>query len=71
MVSDALLGGDPFAITRMQALLGRVTPASIQDRWATKYPAADQAMVMVVSPDAAALPGACVIAQAKDVLACP
>lgn len=71
MVDSALQGADPFSITRMQAILNLVSPSSIQNRWVQKYPPADQAMVMVVSPDAAALPGACVITAAVQVLTCP
>lgn len=53
------------------AMLQDVSPESILNRVQTHYPRPDELMVIAVSPDANALPGACVISkpiQVKDCL---
>jgi zinc protease len=71
MVEFALDGQDPMTITELGTLLDRVSPPSIKDRWATHYAKPENVTTLVVSPDAGALAGACVITQARQVLDCP
>lgn len=71
MVEAVLDGNDPMIVTGVDQMTRQVSAKSIQDRWAAHFPKADQLTVLAVSPDANALPGACVITAARQVLACP
>lgn len=71
MVDAVLEGSDPMVVTQIEQLLTRVTPKAIQDRWAAQFAPVGQVTVLAVSPDADALPGACVITAPRDVLNCP
>lgn len=58
----ALLDGqDPYMALTLPSLLEKVTDATLWSRAAAAFPAADQMIVLAVSPDAAPLLGACVI----------
>ena len=68
----ALLDGqNPDIALTLPSLLEKVTDATVQSRAASAFPAADQLIVLAVSPDAAALPGACVITSAAEAASCP
>jgi predicted Zn-dependent peptidase len=71
MVDAVLDGGDRFAVTKIQALLDLVTPETMRARWSADFPSPDRVTVVAVSPDKAALPGACVITQPEEALSCP
>ena len=64
-------GNTPMAILGLDAMLANVTPATVQQRFASAYPPATGLIFVAISPDATALPGACVITQPKEVFACP
>jgi zinc protease len=65
----AMLDGmDPA--TDPKAMLDKVTQASIQARLDKVYPPADGFVVLAVSPDANALPGACVIKTPAEAAGC-
>lgn len=51
--------------------LAAVTKDSIADRLNTALPASDDLLVIAVSPDATALPGACVITTPREAADCP
>ena len=71
MLESMLDGNNPMVILKLDAMLEKVTPESVQQRFASAYPAAENLIFVAISPDANALPGACVISQPKDVLSCP
>lgn len=65
----AMLDGmDPA--TDQIAVLDKVTQATIQTRLDKVYPSADGFVVLAVSPDANALPGACVIKTPAEAAGC-
>lgn len=61
---------DPNMALTLLSFLEKVTKASVKERAAIAFPKADQLVVLAVSPDANALPGACVIAAPKEALNC-
>ena len=68
----ALLDGtDPNMALTLPSLLDTVTQATVQARATSAFPAADELTVVAVSPDAAALPGACVITAPVQARDCP
>jgi hypothetical protein len=68
----ALLDGqDPNLALRLPALLDGVTEATLQARAASAFPAADSLIVLAITPDVAALPGACVITTPAAAANCP
>lgn len=71
MVEAVLDGQDPMTVTKIADLINRVTPLRIQERWQKDYAKAEDLMIFAVSPAADALPGACVITDARQVLTCP
>lgn len=64
-------GNTPMMILELDAMLAKVTPDTVQQRFADAYPLADDLIFVAVSSDAAALPGACIILQPQDVFDCP
>ena len=64
-------GNSPLVVLELEGMLAKVTPESVQQRFATAYPASSDLIFVAISPDATAMPGACVILQPKDVLTCP
>jgi predicted Zn-dependent peptidase len=68
----ALLDGqNPDIALTLPSLLEKVTDATVQSRAASAFPAVDQLIVLAVSPDSAALPGACVITSPAEAASCP
>ena len=71
LLESMLDGNGALAMLELNAMVGNVSPESIKARFATAYAPVSQLIFVAISADASALPGACVIAQPKDVLACP
>lgn len=68
----AILDGQyPNLALTLPALLDDVTEATVQARAASAFPKAETLIVLAVSPDAAALPGACVISAPVQARDCP
>ncbi len=68
----SLLDGDDIGyLGRLPAAIAKVTNNSIRERLKNTYPEAGQLLVVAVSPDADALPGACVIERPEDAVKCP
>ena len=65
-----LRGHDVSALLELRARAESLSPDMIRERVWNDYPDADDLLVVVVSPDAYALPGACVIEAPKEVLEC-
>ncbi len=63
-------GHDPYLALTLPSLLAKVTDATLWSRAASAFPSADQLIVLAVSPDAAALPGACVISTPEQAVNC-
>ncbi|MFN5826364.1 MAG: M16 family metallopeptidase [Rhodobacterales bacterium] len=63
-------GHDPYLALTLPSLLEKVTDATLWSRAASAFPSADQLIVLAVSPDAAALPGACVISTPEQAVNC-
>ncbi len=63
-------GQDPNLALTLPSLLEKVTDATLWSRAAAAFPAADQLIVLAVSPDAAAFPGACVITAPEQAVSC-
>lgn len=71
MLEFALDARDPSDAPRMGELLESVTAQDVQKRLATVFPSGDDLIVIAASPDATALPGACVITEIEQVAQCP
>lgn len=71
MVEAMLYGLDPLSFEQSPQWIAALSPASVQARYAKDYPNAADLTVIAVSPDANALPGACVITAPREVLNCP
>jgi predicted Zn-dependent peptidase len=71
MLELALDGRSPGDAPRLGELLENVTAQDIQDRLASVFPSGDNFIVIAASPDASALPGACVITKIEQVAQCP
>lgn len=65
-----LRGHDVSALQERRARAERLSPEMIRERVRKGYPKAGDLLVVVASPDADALPGACVIEAPKEVLEC-
>lgn len=65
-----LRGHDASALLESRARAESLSPEMIRDRVRNDYPGADDLLIVVASPDADALPGACVIEAPKEVLEC-
>lgn len=67
----ALLDGqDPNLALTLPSLLDKVTDATVAARAASAFPKAETLIVLAVSPDASALPGACVITSPAEAANC-
>lgn len=64
-------GQDPAQSLALAEVLDRVSEATLWARAGSAFPAADALIVLAVSPDAAALPGACVITAPAEAANCP
>lgn len=62
-LENALDGREPQRVTDLAAELDAVTIETLRNRAATAFPAEDHLLMIAVSPDADALPGACVITE--------
>lgn len=71
MLELALDGRDPSDAPRLGELLESVTAQDVQERLASVFPSGDDLIVVAASPDASALPGACVITKIEQVAQCP
>ena len=66
-----LLDGQDFYLAlTLPAVLDKVTDAKLGSCAASAFPVADQLIVLAVRPDAAALPGACVISSPAKAANC-
>jgi zinc protease len=63
-------GQDANLALTLPSLLDKVTDATIQTRAASAFPKAEELIVLAVSPDASALPGACVITLPAEAVKC-
>jgi predicted Zn-dependent peptidase len=63
-------GQDPNMAFNLGQILDVVTAASLRDRLQQVFPAPDSFIVLAVSPNADALPGACVITKPEPAKAC-
>lgn len=67
----ALLDGqDPDVFQRLPDLLEEVTNATLHSRVSSAFPSAESLIVLAVSPDAEALPDACVIKTPEEAVKC-
>lgn len=63
-------GQDANLALNLPSLLDKVTDATVQARAASAFPKAKTLIVVAVSPDASALPGACVITSPAEAANC-
>ena len=63
-------GQDASLALTLQSLLDKVTDTTVQARAASAFPKAETLIVLAVSPDASALPGACVITSPAEAANC-
>jgi len=69
---EAILdGNDPTLVPEVDKLFEAVTAESVTARLRDVFPSSDKLSIFAVSPDAEALPGACVITKFQDVVTCP
>ncbi|MBD1206709.1 MAG: insulinase family protein [Rhodobacteraceae bacterium] len=61
---------DPDVILRLSDLLEEVTDAKVHSRASSAFPPAESLIVLAVSPDATALPDACVIKTPEEAVKC-
>jgi zinc protease len=70
LLMGLLDGQDPDATLRFSALLEEVTDATLHSRASSAFPSAEDLIVLAVSPDATALPDACVIKTPPEAVNC-
>lgn len=71
MLELALDARGPSDAPRFGELLESVTAQDVQERLASVFPPGEDLIVVAASPDALALPGACVITKIEQVTECP
>lgn len=71
MLELALDARDPSDTPRLGDLVTAITTDEVQRRLASVFPSGDALIVIAASPDADALPGACVITEVSQVAQCP
>jgi len=71
MLELALHGREPSDAPRLGELLESVTAQDAQERLESVFPSGKNLIVVAASPDASALPGACVITKFEQVAQCP
>ena len=64
-------GQDVTMAPKLGDVIRQITIDDVQMRLRSAFPKADDLIVIVASPDADALPGACVITQILQAAACP
>lgn len=62
---------DPGVTLKLESVLADVTAASTRARLSSAFPRPDSLVVLAVSPDRNALPGACVISEPSQAASCP
>lgn len=62
---------DPGVALKLESVLADVTAASTRARLSSAFPRPDSLVVLAVSPDRNALPGACVISEPSEAASCP
>ncbi|MGH1412633.1 MAG: M16 family metallopeptidase [Pelagimonas sp.] len=67
----ALDARDPSGAPDLGDYLDSITAQTVQERLASVYPSGDDLIVVAASPDASALPGACVVTAIEQVAQCP
>ncbi len=71
-IMEAILdGNDPTVVPKIDTYYEAVTPETLTARLDSAFPNADSFAIFAISPDAEALPGACVIEAFEDVANCP
>jgi predicted Zn-dependent peptidase len=70
-IQSTLDGFEPGQSLTLIEELAAVTEQSVMERLNDAFPAHDDFIVMAVSPDADALPGACVISAPREAAGCP
>ena len=70
-MQGALDGSQPGRSLQLAAEIDAITEDSIAARLQDAYPTADDFIVVAVSPDATALPDACVITTPQEAVSCP
>ncbi len=63
-------GEEPDLALTLPLLIDKVTDASVKSRAASAFPKAEKLIVLAVSPDGSALPGACVITTPAEAANC-
>lgn len=71
MLESMIDGNNPMVILQLEDMLSKVTPTTVQQRFASAFAPARDLIFVAISPDAKAMPNACIILQPKDVLDCP
>lgn len=71
MLELALDSREPSDAPRLGELLESVAAQDVHERLESVFPSGDNLIVVAASPDASALPGACVITQIEQVAQCP
>ncbi len=71
MVEAMLYGFDPLMFEQSPQWIAALSPETLHRRYAQDYPKPEDLTVIAVSPDANALPDACVITAPREVLNCP
>jgi len=67
----ALDNREPSDAPRIGELLKAIQARDVEARMANVFPSADSLIIVAASPDANALPGACVVTEFKDAAQCP
>ena len=70
LLFDLRTGQDPAVLENPEAFLANVTDESVMKRLQGAFPKPAELTVMAVSPDANALPGACVITAPEQAVNC-
>jgi len=71
VLSQLLDDKNPESVLRYDKDLETITPDSLKARLATAFPSKDAFIILASSPDANALPGACVIKEPSEAVNCP
>ena len=71
MIESMLDKVDPLRVLQLPAMLAQSTPESVMARVQAHYSPAEALLIIAVSPDATALPGACVILRPAEAVNCP
>ena len=67
----ALDGRDPADAPRLAELLETITAKDVEERLLSAFPPSNSLIMVAASPDADALPGACIITELEQISQCP